>query len=104
MTRVLTLVLGLIFFAAGNLSTAFAADDCEFCKKDHKKVCADECPKKEGKPDGCMKNCFKSKCATTCADKKPKDKSAKEKKAGDKAEKPAKKDVPAKAKEPKKAK
>ena len=73
----------LVFIAFA--PAAFACPGCSDCKKDHDKVCADECKIKDLKDSmSCDKDCKKEKCSSECTKcKEAKDASAAC--AGDKA-------------------
>lgn len=55
------------------------AEDCEFCHKDHKSVCKDECqefPEKYSKTN-CSDDCINQKCQKVCEKAKPSSESTK---------------------------
>lgn len=89
-----SLLFAALILAAPAISLA---DDCDFCKKDHEKICQGECVDKK---DKCQKNCIKSKCKASChkekegkedKEAKPEGKKAKEGKKEGKAAKEDKK-------------
>lgn len=72
------------------LEAVSAEGDCDFCKKDHKKVCSDECNATD-KSEGCMKKCYQSKCQPSCGEGK-KEKGENKKNKADKKDKDVKKE------------